>query len=65
MRSLTMVSWTVILVEKFGNKCSNFADSWSSSWLTSKHDDKVFGKFEQTVGKFFGDAEDKGKYSLS
>jgi calreticulin len=49
-----VVSGEVFFHEKFDD------DSWSSSWLTSKHDDKVFGKFEQTVGKFFGDAEDKG-----
>jgi len=28
-------------------------DKWESSWITSKHDDKTFGKFEQTAGKFF------------
>jgi len=35
-------------------------DKWESSWITSKHDDKTFGKFEQTAGKFFGDESDKG-----
>jgi len=35
-------------------------DSWSSSWITSEHDGKTFGKFEQTAGKFYGDENDKG-----
>jgi len=35
-------------------------DSWSSRWITSKHDGKTFGKFELTPGKFFADADNKG-----
>jgi len=32
-------------------------DSWSERWITSKHGDKTFGKFELTPGKFYADAK--------
>jgi len=35
-------------------------DSWVDRWLTSKHEGKTYGKFEHTVGKFFGDSSNKG-----
>ncbi|CAL8108575.1 unnamed protein product [Orchesella dallaii] len=39
----------------------NFDDgSWEERWLVSKHDDKTFGKFESTAGKFYADENDKG-----
>jgi calreticulin len=37
-----------------------YTDSYTNTWHTSKHEDKTFGKFEQTAGKFYGDASDKG-----
>jgi len=35
-------------------------DGWTDRWVTSKHDDKTFGKFELTSGKFYADEADKG-----
>jgi hypothetical protein len=39
-----------------------FADSWTERWITSKHGDKTFGKFELTPGKFYADEANKGEY---
>jgi len=44
----------VFLHEKFDD------DTWSEKWITSQHDGKTFGKFEQTAGKFYADSSDKG-----
>lgn len=36
-------------------------DSWQKTWVQSEHKGVEYGKFEQTAGKFFNDAEaDKG-----
>jgi len=49
-----VVSGKVFYHEKFDD------DSWSKTWITSKHDGKTFGKFESTAGKFYADESDKG-----
>jgi calreticulin len=61
MKSFLVVALLPLLVtaeiyfqEKFDD------DSWTERWVTSKHGDKTFGKFELTAGKFYGNEADKG-----
>jgi len=61
MRSSVLLALLPLLVtaeihfqEKFDD------DAWSERWVTSKHGDKTYGKFEHTAGKFYGDESDKG-----
>ena len=45
------------------SNCFLIADGWEDRWVNSEHKSDL-GKFTHTAGKFYHDAEDKGRKTL-